>query len=135
MGGCARIADPIAAGEGDVTRFDFEDLIDRGIHVVQPDVAFCGRITVCRQVSDMCRTHNRPSCRIVQAPDQSGSIAALDFHLPSGDLIEYCLRPLRSCESWSKTCRRSSMAMCRCRTTRFGNELDPAIIDEFRVRY
>jgi len=33
---------PIAAGEGDVTQFDFEDLIERGVHIVQPDVAFCG---------------------------------------------------------------------------------------------
>ena len=56
---CPQSPIPIAAGEGDVTHWDFEDLIERGLHVVQPDVAFCGGLTVCRQVSEMATVANR----------------------------------------------------------------------------
>src|SRR5436305_712166 len=48
---CPRSPVPIAAGECGVTRWDFEDLIECGLHVLQPDVAFCGGLTVCREVS------------------------------------------------------------------------------------
>ena len=39
---CQQSRVPIAAGEGDVTHWDFEDLVERGLSVIQPDVAFCG---------------------------------------------------------------------------------------------
>ena len=91
---CAVSPVPIAAGEGDVTHFDFEDLIERGLQVVQPDVAFCGGLTVCRRVSAMCAQHGR---RAVPHCFSTGINLAASLHwmasLPDGDLIEYCLRP------------------------------------------
>jgi L-alanine-DL-glutamate epimerase-like enolase superfamily enzyme len=91
---CRQSPIPIAAGEGDVTHFDFEDLIDCGVHVIQPDVAFCGGLTVCRRVSDMCAQHSR---RAVPHCFSTGINLAASLHwmasVPNGDLVEYCLRP------------------------------------------
>jgi L-alanine-DL-glutamate epimerase-like enolase superfamily enzyme len=91
---CANSPVPIAAGEGDVTHWDFEDLIERGLHVVQPDVAFCGGLTVCRKVSEMCQTHGR---RPVPHCFSTGINLTASLHwmasVPNGDLVEYCLRP------------------------------------------
>ena len=91
---CPRSPIPIAAGEGDVTHWDFEDLMECGVHVVQPDVAFCGGLTVCRRVSDMAEARGRsavPHCF------STGINLAASLHwmasVPSGDLVEYCLRP------------------------------------------
>lgn len=91
---CPQSPVPIAAGEGDVTHYDFEDLIDRGVHIVQPDVAFCGGLTVCRRVSELCQQRGRtavPHCF------STGINLAASLHwmasIPDGDLVEYCLRP------------------------------------------
>lgn len=85
---------PIAAGEGDVTHYDFEDLVERGVHVIQPDVAFCGGLTVCRRVSQLCRLHGR---RPVPHCFSTGINLCASLHwiatVPNGDLVEYCLRP------------------------------------------
>jgi len=91
---CPQSPIPIAAGEGDVTHWDFEDLIERGLHVVQPDVAFCGGLTVCRQVSEMATVANR---RVVPHCFSTGINLAASLHWMAaskqGDLTEYCLRP------------------------------------------
>ncbi len=91
---CARSPVPIAAGEGDVTHWDFEDLIERGVHIVQPDVAFCGGLTVCRRVSQMTHENKR---RAVPHCFSTGINLAASLHwmaaIPNGDLVEYCLRP------------------------------------------
>jgi L-alanine-DL-glutamate epimerase-like enolase superfamily enzyme len=91
---CRQSPVPIAAGEGDVTAWDFEDLIERGLHVIQPDVAFCGGLTVCRQVSQMARRAGR---RVVPHCFSTGINLAASLHWmaaqPDGDLVEYCLRP------------------------------------------
>ncbi|MDP6445754.1 MAG: mandelate racemase/muconate lactonizing enzyme family protein [Pirellulaceae bacterium] len=91
---CAASPVPIAAGEGDVTHWDFEDLIERGVHVIQPDVAFCGGLTVCRRVSEMTERLGR---RAVPHCFSTGINLAASLHwmaaTPSGDLVEYCLRP------------------------------------------
>lgn len=91
---CKRSPVPIAGGEGDVTHWDFEDLIERGVHVVQPDVAFCGGLTVCRRVSDMTQAHGR---RAVPHCFSTGINLTASLHwmasVPNGDLVEYCLRP------------------------------------------
>lgn len=91
---CQRSPVPIAAGEGDVTHWDFEDLIERGLHVVQPDVAFCGGLTVCQRVSRMCAEHGR---RAVPHCFSTGINLTASLHwmaaTPNGDLVEYCLRP------------------------------------------
>jgi len=125
---------PIAAGEGDVTHWDFEDLIERGVHVVQPDVAFCGGLTVCRRVSDMCAAHGR---RAVPHCFSTGINLAASLHwmasIDNGDLVEYCLRP-------SPLMRKLVTNLPPLVDGRvpvptgpgLGIELDQAIIDEFR---
>jgi L-alanine-DL-glutamate epimerase-like enolase superfamily enzyme len=77
-----------------MTRWDFEELIGRGLHVIQPDVAICGGITVARQASDMARAAGR---RAVPHCFSTGVNLAASLHwmasCPEGDLVEYCLRP------------------------------------------
>lgn len=134
---CPRSAVPIAAGEGDVTAYDFEDLICRGVHIVQPDVAFCGGITVCRRVSDLCRTHHR---RVVPHCFSTGINLAASLHwmasVPTGDLIEYCLRPSPLMRKLVRNLPPLVEGHVPVPTgPGLGIELDQAIIDEFRVRY
>jgi L-alanine-DL-glutamate epimerase-like enolase superfamily enzyme len=126
---------PIAAGEGDVTHFDFADLIERGLHVIQPDVAFCGGLTVCRRVSDMCQQHNR---RPVPHCFSTGINLAASLHwmasVPGGDLVEYCLRPSPLMRKLVKNL--PPLIDGRVPVPAgpgLGIELDEAIIDEFRV--
>jgi L-alanine-DL-glutamate epimerase-like enolase superfamily enzyme len=91
---CPESLVPIAAGEGEVTRWGFEDLIERGVQVVQPDVAFCGGLTVCREVSQLARAAGR---RCVPHCFSTGINLTASLHWmaadPNGDLVEYCLRP------------------------------------------
>lgn len=134
---CGRSPIPIAAGEGDVSPYDFEDLIERGLHVVQPDVAFCGGLTVCRKVSDMCRQQGR---RAVPHCFSTGINLTASLHwmasIPDGDLVEYCLRP-------SPLMRKLVKHLPPLVDGRvpvpdgpgLGIELDQDIIEEFRVRY
>jgi L-alanine-DL-glutamate epimerase-like enolase superfamily enzyme len=91
---CAESPVPIAAGEGETTRWGFEDLIRRGVHVIQPDVAICGGLSVAREASDLARTARR---RAVPHCFSTGVNLAASLHwmasCPEGDLVEYCLRP------------------------------------------
>jgi L-alanine-DL-glutamate epimerase-like enolase superfamily enzyme len=91
---CSQAPVPIAAGEGGVTRWDFDDLIECGVHVLQPDVAFCGGLTVCREVSRLAGAAGR---RCVPHCFSTGINLAASLHwmaaCPDGDLVEYCLRP------------------------------------------
>jgi len=126
---------PIAAGEGDVTHYDFEDLIERGLHVVQPDVAFCGGLTVCRRVSDMCQTHGR---RAVPHCFSTGINLGASLHwmasVPNGDLVEYCLRPSPLMRKLVKNLPPLVDGRVPVPTgPGLGIELDEDIIREFRV--
>ena len=91
---CGRSPVPIACGEGEATRFGFEELIARGVDVLQPDVAICGGLTVARQVSAMCRETGR---RCVPHCFSTGINLAASLHwmatCDDGDLVEYCMRP------------------------------------------
>lgn len=57
---------PIAAGEWQTTRFEFQELMDRGkVDVVQPDVGRVGGLTEAKRVSDMSLDRGRlmvPHC-------------------------------------------------------------------------
>jgi len=126
---------PIAAGEGDVTHFDFEDLIERGLHIVQPDVAFCGGLTVCRRVSDMCQQHDR---RAVPHCFSTGINLCASLHwmaaVPNGDLVEYCLRPSPLMRKLVKNLPPLVDGRVAVPTgPGLGIELDEEIIREFRV--
>ena len=91
---CSEAPVPIAAGEGGVTQWDFEDLVRCGLQVLQPDVAFCGGLTVCRAVS---RLAQAAGLRAVPHCFSTGINLAASLHwmasCPEGDLVEYCLRP------------------------------------------
>jgi L-alanine-DL-glutamate epimerase-like enolase superfamily enzyme len=91
---CPQCPVPVAAGEGGVTGWDFDDLIRCGVHVLQPDVAFCGGLTVCREVSRAAQAAGR---RCVPHCFSTGINLAASLHwiasCPEGDLVEYCLRP------------------------------------------
>jgi L-rhamnonate dehydratase len=133
---CPPSSIPIAAGEGEVTRWEFEDLIERGVHVLQPDVAFCGGLTVCREVSRMARESGR---RCVPHCFSTGINLAASLHWMAasadGDLVEYCLRP-------------SPLMRCLVRNLPplfngrvsvpegpgLGIELDDEVVERFRVR-
>ena len=92
---CAASPVPIAAGEGEVTRWGFEDLIERGLRVLQPDVAICGGLTVARQASELARAAGR---RCVPHCFSTGINLAASLHWMAAlggaePLVEYCLRP------------------------------------------
>ena len=68
-------------------------MVDR-VHVVQPDVAFCGGLSVCRDVGTLCAREGR---RAVPHCFSTGINLAASLHwaasMEHGDLVEYCLRP------------------------------------------
>ena len=91
---CPRSPVPIAAGEGGVTRWDFEELIRAGVHILQPDVAFCGGLTVCREASRMALLQAGGACLTVSARGSTSPLRCTGWPpVPTGDLVEYCLRP------------------------------------------
>jgi L-alanine-DL-glutamate epimerase-like enolase superfamily enzyme len=128
---------PIAAGEGEVTRWGFEELIEHGLHVLQPDVAFCGGLTVCREVSHLCRQAGR---RCVPHCFSTGINLAASLHWmaasPEGDLVEYCLRP----SPLMRHLVRNLPPLVDGRVPvpkgpGLGIELDEAVLERFRVSY
>jgi L-alanine-DL-glutamate epimerase-like enolase superfamily enzyme len=133
---CPQSPVPIAAGEGEVTCWGFEDLIERGVHVIQPDVAICGGLTVARQASEMARAAGR---RAVPHCFSTGVNLAASLHwmaaCPEGDLVEYCLRP-------SPLMRRLVRNLPPLEEGRvpvpegpgLGIELDEEVIAQFRVQ-
>lgn len=134
---CRRSPVPIAAGEGEVTRWGFEQLIEKGLHVLQPDVAFCGGLTVCREVSQMSREAGR---RCVPHCFSTGINLAASLHwmaaCPDGDLVEYCLRP----SPLMRHLVRNLPPLVDGRVIvpegpGLGIELDEAVLERFRVSY
>ena len=126
---------PIAAGEGEVTRYGFEDLIERGLHVIQPDVAICGGLTVARQASDMARAAGR---RSVPHCFSTGINLAASLHwmaaCEDGDLVEYCLRPSPLMRKLVRNL--PPLADGRVPVPNgpgLGIELDDTVIEQFRV--
>lgn len=134
---CAESPIPIAAGEGDVTPFDFEDLIDRGVHVIQPDVAFCGGMTVARRVAQMAQAAGK---RCVPHCFSTGVNLAASLHWmaadPNGDLVEYCLSPsplMRKLVSNLPALRDGHITVPA--GTGLDVKLDEDIVNRYRVRY
>jgi len=132
---CKESPVPIAAGEGEVTRWGFEDLVERGLHVLQPDVAICGGLTVARQVSALAHAAGR---RAVPHCFSTGVNLAASLHWmaasPDGDLVEYCLRP----SPLMRHLVRNLPALEAGRVAvpagpGLGVELDEEVIDRFRV--
>ncbi len=133
---CPNSPIPIATGEGEVTRFGFQPLIECGVKFLQPDVAFCGGLTVCREVSRMCRgteTVCVPHCF------STGINLAASLHwmaATGGDLVEYCLRP----SPLMRKLVRNLPPLVDGRVPvpegpGLGIELDDEILDRYRVVY
>jgi L-alanine-DL-glutamate epimerase-like enolase superfamily enzyme len=83
----------IAAGEQDVTRWGFRELIERGrVDLVQPDVTRCGGITETLRIADLAAGHG-----VATVPHawKSGIIKAASLHvnavLPDALYQEYCV--------------------------------------------
>jgi L-alanine-DL-glutamate epimerase-like enolase superfamily enzyme len=94
----AKLADTvetrIAAGEEDVTRWGFRDLIERGrVDVVQPDVTRAGGISECLRIAQLAAMHDR---EIVTHSWSTGIIKAASMHflaaIPRSNLFEYCIQ-------------------------------------------
>ncbi len=133
---CPRSPVPIACGEGEVTRWGFESLIERGVHVIQPDVAICGGLTVAVQASALADAAGR---RYVPHCFSTGINLAASLHWMAacehGDLIEYCLRP----SPLLRKLVRNLPPLVDGRVPLpegpgLGIELDEEIIEQFRVR-
>jgi L-alanine-DL-glutamate epimerase-like enolase superfamily enzyme len=93
---------PIAAGEWQATRFEFEDLLDRGkIDVAQPDIGRIGGFGEAKAVCDMAAARGRivvPHCW--KTGVSVTATAHLAFNTPHCRFIEYlppalCTEPLR----------------------------------------
>jgi L-rhamnonate dehydratase len=83
----------IAAGEQDVTRWGFRELIERGhVDLVQPDVTRCGGITETLRIAELAREQG-----VATVPHawKSGIIKAASLHvnavLPDARYQEYCV--------------------------------------------
>ncbi len=94
----AKLADTvetlIAAGEEDVTRWGFRDLIERGkVDVVQPDVTRAGGISECLRIAELAAMHDK---EIVTHSWSTGIIKAASLHflaaVPRSNLFEYCVQ-------------------------------------------
>jgi L-alanine-DL-glutamate epimerase-like enolase superfamily enzyme len=132
---CPQAPLPIAAGEGGVTFWDFEELVRCGVQVLQPDVAFCGGLTVCRQVSHIAQA---AGLRAVPHCFSTGINLAASLHwmasCPDGDLVEYCLRP----SPLMRELVRNLPPLVSGRVPvpdgpGLGIELDETVVDRFRV--
>jgi len=134
---CRRSPIAIAAGEGDVTHWDFEDLVERGLHVIQPDVAFCGGLTVAKKVSEMAEDAGR---RCVPHCFSTGINLTASLHwmasTPNGDLVEYCLRPSPLMRKLVKNLPPLENGRVPVPTgPGLGIELDEETLGHYRVRY
>ncbi|MBI2195166.1 MAG: mandelate racemase/muconate lactonizing enzyme family protein [Planctomycetes bacterium] len=134
---CAAANLRIAAGEAEVTTHDFRSLMDRGgLHVVQPDVAFAGGLSVCWMVSQMARERRRlcvPHC-FSTGVNQTASIHWMTA-FEDARFVEYCL-------SESPLMRRlvAGMPALEDGTVRVGDrpgygiELDEEMVGRYLVR-
>ena len=85
---------PIAAGEEEVTAWDFERLIDRGkVEIVQPDVTRAGGISECLRIAELARRRGR---RCVLHAWSTGIIKAATLHvlaaMEEAEYMEYCVQ-------------------------------------------
>ena len=84
---------PIASGESEYTRFDFVDLVERGIaDVLQPDLAICGGPTEGRRIAALAESHQlelAPHCWGSALSFAAGTSLALAS--PAARVIEFSL--------------------------------------------
>jgi L-rhamnonate dehydratase len=132
---CERSPVPIAGGEMETGVGDFRRLIETGLHVLQPDVAICGGLTVAREASELAYAAGR---RTVAHAFSTGICLMASLHWmasrPDGDLVEYCLAPSPFARDLVTTQPALEDGFLRVPDTPgLGIELDRALIDRFRV--
>jgi len=128
---------PVAAGEQDVTRWGFRELIERGhVDIVQPDVTRCGGITEMLRIAELARSHG-----VATVPHawKSGIIKAASLHvnavLPEALFQEYCVAetPINT----ELTVQRLPIEADGCIAVPtipgLGIELDDDVVDRLRV--
>jgi L-rhamnonate dehydratase len=132
---CERSPVPIAAGEMETAVADFARLIDAGVHVLQPDVAICGGLTVARAASERAYAAGRTT---VAHAFSTGVCLMASLHWmasrPDGDLVEYCLAPSPFVSDLVTT--RPALEdgfLTVPDTPGLGISLDRAMIDRYRV--
>ena len=110
-------------------------LIDAGLHVLQPDVAICGGLTVARAASERAYAAGRTT---VAHAFSTGVCLMASLHWmasrPDGDLVEYCLAPSPFVSDLVTTRPALEDGFLRCRT-RPGSESASTrtLIDRYRV--
>jgi L-alanine-DL-glutamate epimerase-like enolase superfamily enzyme len=128
---------PVAAGEQDVTRWGFRELIERGrVDVVQPDVTRVGGITETLRIAQLAAERGR---KTVPHAWKSGIIKAASLHvnavLPEALFQEYCVA--RTPINERLTVQRLPVEADGCvavpREPGLGVELDPDVVAELRV--
>ena len=116
--------------------YHFEVLANCGLSYLQPDVAICGGLTVCREVTRICEG---AGIRAVPHCFSTGINLAASLQWistdPAGDLIEYCLQPspfMRRLVTNLPTLENGRVPVPK--GPGLGIELDEEIIEEYRVR-
>jgi L-alanine-DL-glutamate epimerase-like enolase superfamily enzyme len=132
---CERSPVPIAGGEMETGVLDFRRLLATGLHVLQPDVAICGGLTVAREVAELAFAAGR---RTVAHAFSTGVCLMASLHWmasrPDGELVEYCLAPspfVRSLVTSQPALEDGFLQVPD--TPGLGIELDLSLIDRYRV--
>ncbi len=132
---CERSPLPIAGGETETGVRSFARLIETGVHVLQPDVAICGGLTVAHAVSELAYAAGRST---VAHAFSTGVCLMASLHWmasrPDGELVEYCLAPspfVRELVTTQPALEDGSLRVPD--TPGLGIELDRELIDRYRV--
>lgn len=127
------------AGEGECTLLEFARLHAAGLSYLQPDIAMCGGLTVCKAISDLIEASPGSGCTPVPHCFSTGVNLCASLHwmaATGGDLCEYCMSPsplMRSLVSNLPPLGADGRVDVPTGPG-LGLELDPAILEEYRVR-
>jgi L-alanine-DL-glutamate epimerase-like enolase superfamily enzyme len=127
---------PIAAGEQNVTRWEFQELARaKALDVWQPDIARCGGISEMLRISDLASQHD---VRVVPHAWKSGILKAASLHvnavLPGDRIQEWSTAANPLAQSLVSTPQPVVEGFAEVpRSPGLGVEVDETIIEKFRV--
>ena len=127
---------PIAAGEQNVTRWEFQELARaKALDVWQPDIARCGGISEMIKISDLASQHD---VRVVPHAWKSGILKAASLHvnavLPGDRIQEWSTADNPLSQSLVSTAQPVIDGFAQVpQTPGLGVELDDAIVSRYRV--
>ncbi|MEX2541960.1 MAG: enolase C-terminal domain-like protein [Trueperaceae bacterium] len=86
---------PVATGEENTTRWEFDELMEGGrVDVIQPDISCCGGLSEARRIAARAQELGR-DC--IPHAWSTGIVSAASLHLlatlPQARYLEYCIRP------------------------------------------